>query len=229
MMKRRTRRRALSFLLCLALLLGLLPGAALAGSDPTYELTLQLTARDGTPLAGAEFALDPDASSGTANDKTNDQGMLTFSGLTAGSYDIWQIDTAFAYDKTTSIYHVTIANGGKITYTIDSDNAVYNWPEKGLVIVNEKQATREITLPISKGVVINGNVEPGQSEFTFELCLPTNVQQEGAVLPDLMAIDTDTITASGKEETTQHQLSFTVPESLFDNGKLQNILNTERG
>ena len=117
----RISRSAWSVLLCLVMVLGMLPTAALAeeAEPPAGSFSVSVTDEAETPLPGAKFWLSPQGSGNSYFATSGSDGLATFTDVMSGTYKLTEQVEPEGYVGSDDAYVVSATSGsdGLATFT----------------------------------------------------------------------------------------------------------------
>ena len=114
----RTARSVWSILLCLVMVLGMLPTAALAEETepPVGSFSVSVTDDKGSPLAGATFWLSPQGLGNSYFATSGSDGLATFTEVMSGTYKLMEQIEPDGYVISDDTYIVVVDGGGNYLY-----------------------------------------------------------------------------------------------------------------
>lgn len=114
-----------------------------AEGDRYKNLTIEKRDKDNDRLlSGAEFKLTNTSTGKTYTGVTDNQGIIEWSKLPYGEYQLEEIKAPANYKKITTTYHLTINKDG-VTVT-NTDNAIKETTVSKIVITNQKNFSKKI-------------------------------------------------------------------------------------
>lgn len=171
----RTARRIWSVLLCLVMVLGMLPTAALAeeAEPPAGSFSVFVTDEEGKPLPGAKFWLSPQGPGNSYFATSGSDGLATFTEVMSGTYKLMeQIEPdGYVISDDTYIVIVDRENGGNYLYPIDGspeDSAPFGPGAIIATFVNAPSPEVTLTIPVTKIVRCEGG-DPERTTFSFDV------------------------------------------------------------
>lgn len=169
----RTARRIWSVLLCLVIVLGMLPTAALAEETepPAGSFSVSVTDDKGSPLAGATFWLSPQGPGNSYFATSGSDGLATFTEVMSGTYKLMEQIEPDGYVISDGSYIVVVDGGGNYLYP-DGGNREDSVPfGPGATIatfVNAPSPEVTLTIPVTKIVRCEGG-NPERTTFSFDV------------------------------------------------------------
>ncbi len=91
-------------------------------NKPTTVIGLKVD-QNNKPIAGAVFRLASFTSGESFETTTTEDGKIEFTNVKPGLYSLMEIKPAAGYIKTDKIYYIEVDNNGKVTITLDGENA----------------------------------------------------------------------------------------------------------
>ena len=171
----RISRNAWSVLLCLVMVLGMLPTAALAeeAEPPAGSFSVFVTDEEGKPLPGAKFWLSPQGPGNSYFATSGSDGLATFTEVMSGTYKLMEQIEPDGYVRSDDTYIVVVDHEGDGNYLYPVGGSLEDSVPFGpcatiATFVNAPSPEVTLTIPVTKIVRCEGG-DPERTTFTFDV------------------------------------------------------------